>query len=60
MIYTERRTVKIPLLTGYDGTLLPGQSFPLTVRDFTRTEMLRSCVAGDRTFGCIATRYTFS
>lgn len=56
MIYTELRCVKIPLLSGSYGTLLPGQTFPLTVRDYARTEMLRKCVEGDHTFGCLAPR----
>ncbi|CAH1390746.1 unnamed protein product [Nezara viridula] len=57
LIFTELSRVVIPLLPGTYGTLLPGQTFPLTVRDHGRTTLLRKCVEGDHTFGCVSARY---
>ncbi|KAL1117028.1 hypothetical protein AAG570_004356, partial [Ranatra chinensis] len=54
---TEGSYVTLPLLPRSYGTIIPGQTFPLTVMDYARTHMLRKCVEGDHTFGCIATRY---
>ncbi|XP_014241900.1 protein cereblon isoform X2 [Cimex lectularius] len=57
VILSEGSFTSLPLLPRSYGTLLPGQTFPLAVRDVSRTSMLRDCVEGNHTFGCVANRY---
>lgn len=57
VILTEGSYVTLPLLPRAYGTLVPGQTFPMTVRDYGRAYMFRKCVETNHTFGCISNRY---
>ncbi|KAK9500734.1 hypothetical protein O3M35_001939 [Rhynocoris fuscipes] len=57
VILTEGSYVTLPLLPRSYGTLVPGQTFPMTVRDTGRSYLFRKCVETNHTFGCISNRY---
>uniref|UniRef100_A0A0A9YEK0 Protein cereblon n=1 Tax=Lygus hesperus TaxID=30085 RepID=A0A0A9YEK0_LYGHE len=59
-IIPDNAVVTLPLLPGCPGTWVPGQTFPLMVRDHVRSELLRRAVEGDHTFGCRARGYRFN